>query len=102
MRQRLREIKKKNSSSVSKGAAGEIPGSSKSMETMLTEDEMPGVSTTGLPWNVEGFLYNYMTGPVVIVCVCHGSFMSPEEFMKHAGAVNVQNPTQHIVMKNIV
>ncbi|KAK3150163.1 hypothetical protein QOZ80_3AG0229600 [Eleusine coracana subsp. coracana] len=35
---------------------------------------------------IEGFLYRYKNGEDVrIVCVCHGSFLTPAEFVKHAG-----------------
>ncbi|XVF49949.1 hypothetical protein PTKIN_Ptkin04bG0057400 [Pterospermum kingtungense] len=61
--------------------------------------KMPSVTTTGDGPNgrtVEGFLYKYMKGQVSIVCVCHGSFLSPEEFVKHAGGDDVTNPMKHI------
>lgn len=41
-------------------------------------EEMPCVSTRG-----EGFLYKYGKGEEVkIVCVCHGSYLSPAEFVR--------------------
>ncbi|XWS51233.1 hypothetical protein CRYUN_Cryun12cG0159000 [Craigia yunnanensis] len=61
--------------------------------------KMPSVTTTGDGPNgrkIEGFLYKYMKGQVSIVCVCHGNFLSPEEFVKHAGGKNVTNPMKHI------
>lgn len=61
--------------------------------------KMPSVTTTGDGPNgkkVEGFLYKYMKGQVSIVCVCHGNFLSPEEFVKHAGGKDVTNPMRHI------
>nr|AGT15870.1 hypothetical protein SHCRBa_252_E12_R_390 [Saccharum hybrid cultivar R570] len=63
--------------------------------------EMPGVFTKGLPNGnrVEGFLYKYKKGEDVrIVCICHGSFLTPSEFVEHAGAGKVDNPLRHIVV----
>ncbi|TVU47930.1 hypothetical protein EJB05_07548, partial [Eragrostis curvula] len=63
--------------------------------------EMPSVSTKGLPNGnrVEGFLFKYRKGEEVrIVCVCHGSFLTPAEFVKHAGGGDVTNPLRHIVV----
>ncbi|KAK4347813.1 hypothetical protein RND71_034152 [Anisodus tanguticus] len=63
---------------------------------------MPCVSTRGDQPNgkkIEGFLYGYKKGEEVkIVCVCHGSFLSPAEFVKHAGGGDVQHPLRHIVI----
>ncbi|KAE8659480.1 Ninja-family protein AFP3 [Hibiscus syriacus] len=65
-------------------------------------EDMPGVSTTGDGPNgkrIEGFLYRYRKGEEVrIVCVCHGSFLSPAEFVKHAGGKDVEHPLKHIVV----
>ncbi|PNT77885.1 hypothetical protein BRADI_1g69940v3 [Brachypodium distachyon] len=93
---RLKEVKKKME--MMNSAAQARARNMVDVQTMLTE-EMPGVCTAGLPRRVEGFLYKYKTGDVVIVCLCHGLFQSPEGFVKHAGAVNVENAMQHIVMK---
>ncbi|CAI9109846.1 OLC1v1009757C1 [Oldenlandia corymbosa var. corymbosa] len=64
--------------------------------------EMPCVTTIGSGPNgrrVDGFLYRYGKGEEVkIVCVCHGSFLSPAEFIKHAGGAEVENPLRHIVI----
>ncbi|KAE8694372.1 Ninja-family protein AFP3 [Hibiscus syriacus] len=64
-------------------------------------EDMPCVSTTGDGPNgkrIEGFLYRYRKGEEVrIVCVCHGSFLSPAEFVKHAGS-DVEHPLKHIVV----
>lgn len=64
--------------------------------------DMPFVSTRGDGPNgkrIEGFLYRYKKGEEVrIVCVCHGSFLSPTEFIKHAGGSNVEHPLKHIVV----
>ncbi|EEC82402.1 hypothetical protein OsI_26773 [Oryza sativa Indica Group] len=35
---------------------------------------------------------------VRIVCVCHGNFLTPAEFVKHAGGGDVTNPLRHIVV----
>lgn len=68
---------------------------------------MPCVSTTGNGPNgktVTGFLYRYTKTEVSIVCVCHGTFFSPAEFVEHAGGggggggTDVINPLRHITM----
>lgn len=65
-------------------------------------EDMPCVSTTGDGPNgkrIEGFLYRYKKGEEVrIVCVCHGSFLTPAEFIKHAGGGDVAHPLKHIVV----
>ncbi|KAG2316390.1 hypothetical protein Bca4012_067277 [Brassica carinata] len=65
-------------------------------------EDMPCVSTTGDGPNgkkIDGFLYRYRKGNEVrIVCVCHGSFLSPAEFVKHAGGRDVEHPLKHIVV----
>ncbi|KAG6779308.1 hypothetical protein POTOM_015681 [Populus tomentosa] len=65
-------------------------------------EDMPCVSTKGDGSNgkrIEGFLYQYRKGEEVrIVCVCHGSFLSAAEFVKHAGDGDVEQPLQHIVV----
>lgn len=64
--------------------------------------DMPCVSTRGDGPNgrrIEGFLYRYRNGEEVkIVCVCHGNFFSPAEFVKHAGGGDVAHPLRHIVI----
>ncbi|WOL14462.1 ninja-family protein AFP3-like [Canna indica] len=64
--------------------------------------EMPCVFTRGDGPNgrrIEGFLYRYKKREEVrIVCVCHGSFLTPAEFVKHAGGGDVDNPMKHIVV----
>lgn len=63
--------------------------------------QMPSVTTTGDGPNgkkIEGFLYKYRKGNVSIVCLCHGSFLSPAEFVKHAGGRDVENPMRHITV----
>ncbi|XP_031404560.1 ninja-family protein AFP3-like isoform X2 [Punica granatum] len=65
-------------------------------------EEMPYVFTKGSGPDgkrVEGFLYRYRKGDEVrIVCVCHGSFLSPAEFVRHAGGGDVTHPMRHIVV----
>lgn len=66
--------------------------------------DMPCVSTIGngpSGRKVDGFLYRYGKGEEVsIVCVCHGSFLSPAEFVKHAGGTEVEHPLRHIVVNS--
>ncbi|XP_017698581.2 ninja-family protein 5 [Phoenix dactylifera] len=73
----------------------------KEMERNMME-EMPCVSTRGDGPNgrrIEGFLYKYKNGEEVrIVCVCHGSFLTPAEFVRHAGGGDVAHPLRHIVV----
>ncbi|KAK6133950.1 hypothetical protein DH2020_032308 [Rehmannia glutinosa] len=65
-------------------------------------EDMPCVFTKGDGPNgrrVDGILYKYGKGEEVrIMCVCHGSFHSPAEFVKHAGGTDVNNPLKHIVV----
>ncbi|KAF2325445.1 hypothetical protein GH714_028742 [Hevea brasiliensis] len=65
-------------------------------------EDMPCVFTIGDGPNgkrVEGILYKYGKGEEVrIMCVCHGSFLSPAEFVKHAGGGDVDHPLRHIVV----
>ncbi|KAF6171405.1 hypothetical protein GIB67_009546 [Kingdonia uniflora] len=69
---------------------------------MKVLEDMPCVSTKGDGPNgrrIEGFLYRYRKGEEVrIVCVCHGSFLTPAEFVKHAGGGDVAHPLRHIVV----
>lgn len=63
-------------------------------------EDMPCVFTDGPNGRrIEGILYKYGKGEEVrIMCVCHGSFLSPFEFVKHAGHREVDNPLRHIVV----
>ncbi|XP_071740731.1 ninja-family protein mc410-like [Rutidosis leptorrhynchoides] len=48
---------------------------------------LPWVSTTGPGPNgktISGVTYKYTGTQIQIVCACHGSHMSPEEFVQHA------------------
>lgn len=63
--------------------------------------KMPSVTTTGDGpggRRIQGFLYTYRKGQVYIVCVCHGHFLSPAEFVMHAGGTDVANPMKHITV----
>ncbi|KAK9034478.1 hypothetical protein V6N11_050642 [Hibiscus sabdariffa] len=60
---------------------------------------MPSVTTIGDGpggRKIKGILYKYTKEQVIIVCVCHAKFLSPEEFVKHAGGKDVANPMKHI------
>ncbi|XP_057808867.1 ninja-family protein 4-like [Salvia miltiorrhiza] len=60
---------------------------------------MPCVSTTGPDGRtITGFLYKYTKSEVSIMCVCHGSFFTPAEFVEHAGGVDVTHPLRHITV----
>lgn len=65
-------------------------------------EDMPCVFTKGDGPNgrrIEGILYKYGKGEEVrIMCVCHGKFLSPAEFVKHAGGGDVAHPLRHIVV----
>ena len=82
---------------------------SRTMRTTSTGDlrksmmeDMPMVSSKVDGPNgkkIDGFLYKYRKGEEVrIVCVCHGNFLTPAEFVKHAGGGDVTNPLRHIVV----
>ncbi|KAI3447005.1 hypothetical protein Pfo_003674 [Paulownia fortunei] len=56
-----------------------------------TYPNLPWVSTTGPGPNgrtISGVTYRYSPTQIRIVCACHGSHMSPEEFGRHAGEEN--------------
>ncbi|KAI5020193.1 protein NINJA homolog 1 [Hordeum vulgare subsp. vulgare] len=49
--------------------------------------DLPWVSTTGSGPNgrtISGVTYNFGRNEVKIVCACHGTHMTPEEFTRHA------------------
>jgi hypothetical protein len=77
--------------------------STRDIRKIMMED-MPMVSSKLEGPNgkrIEGFLYRYKNGEDVrIVCVCHGSFLTPAEFVKHAGGGDVSNPLRHIVVNS--
>ncbi|KAG7013099.1 Ninja-family protein AFP1, partial [Cucurbita argyrosperma subsp. argyrosperma] len=79
------------------------PSENRGRETGTTSmEDMPCVFTIGDGpggRRVEGILYKYGKGEEVrIMCVCHGKFLSPAEFVKHAGGKNVAHPLRHIVV----
>lgn len=50
---------------------------------------LPWVSTTGPGPNgrtISGVTYRYSPSQIRIVCACHSSHMSPEEFVRHASS----------------
>ncbi|KAI4350818.1 hypothetical protein L6164_005232 [Bauhinia variegata] len=54
---------------------------------------LPWVSTAGSGPNgrtISGVTYKYGTNQIKIVCACHGSHMSPEEFVRHANEDNAK------------
>ncbi|KAG6662208.1 ninja-family protein mc410 [Carya illinoinensis] len=62
---------------------------------------LPWVSTTGSGPNgrtISGVTYRYSTNEIKIVCACHGSHMSTEEFVRHASEehVNPENGTSPV------
>ncbi|KAJ1421812.1 Jas TPL-binding domain [Sesbania bispinosa] len=89
-----------NSSKLEKPAAKKL----KRVNTMDILREMPCVSVTGDGPNgkrIEGVVYNYKYcggSQVYVVCFCHGSFLSPAEFVMHAGGNQVANPMKHITL----
>lgn len=57
---------------------------------------LPWVSTTGSGPNgktISGVTYKYSPTQIRIVCACHGSHMSPEEFVQHASEENPEYGT---------
>ncbi|XP_076946357.1 ninja-family protein AFP3-like [Bidens hawaiensis] len=69
------------------------------------DETMPCVSTKGEGPDgkrIQGFLYRYgKDEDVRIVCVCHGSFLTPAEFVKHGGGGEVDHPLRHIVVTSL-
>lgn len=80
----------------------ENPSNNKGKEIRSNTVDMPCVFTQGdgpSGRRIEGILYKYGKGEEVkIMCVCHGSFLSPAEFVKHAGGTDVVHPLKHIVV----
>ncbi|KAM7269533.1 hypothetical protein ACFE04_025030 [Oxalis oulophora] len=70
------------------------------MNSAMDDNNMPCVFAKGDGPNgrrIEGILYKYgKGGEVRIMCVCHGSFFSAGEFVKHAGGGDVDHPLRHI------
>ncbi|KAI3452210.1 hypothetical protein Pfo_008875 [Paulownia fortunei] len=84
----------------SRAAERNVKGASKLLKNAMLD--MPYVTTKGGGTNghkIEGFLYRYRKGEEVrIVCVCHGMFLTPAEFVKHGGGGDVEHPLKHIVV----
>ncbi|XP_059638177.1 ninja-family protein mc410-like [Cornus florida] len=62
--------------------------------------DLPWVSTTGLGPNgrtISGATYRYSATQIRIVCACHGSHMSPEEFVRHANEEQTNPATAGMV-----
>lgn len=58
------------------------------------------VTTTGVGpkgKTISGIL-SYSSNQVRIVCICHGTQMSPAEFVQHAGSTDISNPERNIVV----
>ncbi|THU70687.1 hypothetical protein C4D60_Mb08t27600 [Musa balbisiana] len=56
--------------------------------------DLPWVSATGpgpKGKTISGVTYKYSKNQIKVVCACHGSHMSPEEFLRHASA-DAMNP----------
>ncbi|KAL2546648.1 Ninja-family protein AFP1 [Forsythia ovata] len=83
------------------GSSGVVRNRGKEIGTNTVED-MPCVFTKGDGPNgrrVDGILYKYGKGEEVrIMCVCHGTFLSPAQFVEHAGGSDVDHPLKHIVV----
>ncbi|KAK8604583.1 hypothetical protein V6N13_099519 [Hibiscus sabdariffa] len=89
-----KEIKSKNPTKKAKLFNGGIQDGG-----MTLKKTMPRVTTTGSgpgERKIEGILYRCTPEQVIIVCVCHAMFLSPKEFVKHAGGKDVANPMRHI------
>ncbi|CAH8259000.1 unnamed protein product [Arabidopsis lyrata] len=99
----------KNGNTAKKKKNVEVSGMEKARNIL---EDMPCVSTRDVGADgkrVEGFLYWYggKKEEVKIVCVCHGSFLSPAEFVRHGGGTISDdgggdvmiNPLRHIVVK---
>lgn len=56
--------------------------------------DLPWVSATGQGPNgktISGVTYKYNENQIKIVCACHGTHMSPDEFVQHASAKTVNS-----------
>ncbi|XP_022733979.1 ninja-family protein AFP1-like [Durio zibethinus] len=84
------------------GSSGTKTAENRGKERGNTMEDMPCVFTKGEGPDgkrIEGILYKYGKGEEVrIMCVCHGDFLSPAEFVKHAGGGDVDHPLRHIVV----
>ncbi|KAF3616169.1 ninja-family protein AFP3-like [Capsicum chacoense] len=66
---------------------------------------LPFISTRGGIPNkkmIEGFLYGYKTEQQLkIFCICHGSFLTPTEFVMYAGGFDIENPLKHLDLHSV-
>lgn len=88
-----------NSSNLKSGTtSSQLAGGNASLPTLHC------VTTTGVGPNgitISGILSSYSSSQVRIVCICHGTQMSPAEFVQHAGSIDVSNPERSIVVNPI-
>ncbi|XP_061357972.1 ninja-family protein mc410-like [Gastrolobium bilobum] len=64
---------------------------------------LPWVSTSGSGSNgrtISGVTYRYSNNQIRIVCACHGSHMTPEEFVRHANE-DQSNPEGNAVLGTV-
>ncbi|WCJ35835.1 Ninja-family protein 2 [Euphorbia peplus] len=64
----------------------------KKMPTVVSKGDDPNAM------RVHGFLYKYTEGDVKMVCSCHGFFLTPTQFLKHAGVSDLSNPLRKIIV----
>ncbi|KAF3616431.1 hypothetical protein FXO37_35074 [Capsicum annuum] len=66
---------------------------------------LPFISTRGGIPNkkmIEGFLYGYKTEQQLkIVCICHGSFLTPTKFVMYVGGFDIENPLKHLDLHSV-
>ncbi|KAM1081156.1 hypothetical protein EV1_015548 [Malus domestica] len=80
------------------GPSQSTPESPSKMVELDSGDDMVSLRTTGVGGRqIKGILYA-RDGEVNILCVCHGLFHSPAQFVKHAGGEEVENPLRHIMV----
>ncbi|KAM1938087.1 hypothetical protein FF1_015725 [Malus domestica] len=80
------------------GPSQSTPESPSKMVELDSGDDMVSLRTTGVGGRqIKGILYA-RDGEVNILCVCHGLFHSPAQFVKHAGGEEVENPLRHIIV----
>ncbi|XP_076950549.1 ninja-family protein AFP3-like [Bidens hawaiensis] len=78
-----------------------VKGKKQDHEQSSFDETMPCVSTKGGK-RIRGLLYRYGEDEEVrIVCVCHGWFLTPVEFVKHGGGGEVEHPLRHIVVTSL-
>ncbi|XP_019185158.1 PREDICTED: ninja-family protein AFP3-like [Ipomoea nil] len=100
-----RELEQRPAATLVEPAVNNSGNSGKDSKEVVVRNalfNMPCVTTRGdgpEGKKIEGFLYRYRKGEEVrIVCVCHGNFLSPAEFVKHAGGGDVAHPLKHIIV----